>query len=141
MLETYEKPITKELIAEYHKAMGMDGKFRTSESMRDKVAGVLPSEEISGALDDLLCMKRNKFSQIVEFVARFEKIKPFEQYNGVVGRMLAYKECLRIGIDPLVVMVGQKSSPYWVQNRNPKKFLRAMQDCRRRYMKTVDSLL
>lgn len=141
MLETYEQPITKDMIVNYYKVLGQDGKFRTSETTRDIVAGVTPAEEIPKALDDLISMDRGKFSQIVEFVALFEKVRPFEKYSGVIGRMLAYKECLRIGTDPLVVMVGHKSSPYWVQANNPKKYLRAMQDCRRKYIKMIEPLL
>ena len=32
---------------------------------------------------------------IIEFHARFEKIHPFQDGNGRVGRIIAFKECLK----------------------------------------------
>ena len=33
--------------------------------------------------------------EIIEFHARFEKIYPFQDGNGRVGRMIMFKECLK----------------------------------------------
>ena len=40
---------------------------------------------------------------ILDFHVSFEKIHPFDDYNGRVGRVLMLKECLRLGIDPFVI--------------------------------------
>lgn len=40
---------------------------------------------------------------IVEFHARFEKIHPFQDGNGRVGRLIMFKECLRFGIVPFII--------------------------------------
>ena len=40
---------------------------------------------------------------ILDFHVRFEKIHPFEDYNGRVGRLLMIKECLRHNIVPFIV--------------------------------------
>jgi hypothetical protein len=40
---------------------------------------------------------------ILDFHVRFEKIHPFEDYNGRVGRLIMMKECLRHNIVPFVV--------------------------------------
>ena len=34
---------------------------------------------------------------------QFERIHPFDDYNGRVGRILMVKECLRYGIDPFII--------------------------------------
>ena len=40
---------------------------------------------------------------IVEFHARFEKIHPFQDGNGRVGRLIMFKECLRSGVVPFII--------------------------------------
>ena len=41
--------------------------------------------------------------RILDFHVRFEQIRPFEDYNGRVGRLIMMKECLRHGIDPFII--------------------------------------
>lgn len=41
--------------------------------------------------------------KILDFHVRFEKVHPFEDYNGRVGRLIMMKECLRYGIDPFII--------------------------------------
>ena len=43
------------------------------------------------------------FERILDFHVRFERIRPFDDYNGRVGRGIIVKECLRYGIDPFIV--------------------------------------
>lgn len=47
--------------------------------------------------------KAAKLEQILDFHVRFERIHPFDDYNGRVGRILMMKECLRYGIDPFII--------------------------------------
>lgn len=41
--------------------------------------------------------------RILDFHVRFEQLRPFEDYNGRVGRLIMMKECLRNGIDPFII--------------------------------------
>ena len=41
--------------------------------------------------------------RIVGFHVQFERIRPFDDYNGRVGRQLMLKECLRNNIDPFII--------------------------------------
>lgn len=43
------------------------------------------------------------FEGILDFHVRFERIRPFADYNGRVGRLIMLKECLRFGIDPFII--------------------------------------
>lgn len=49
------------------------------------------------ALDDV------GFHEILDLHVRFECIRPFEDCNGRIGRLLMLKECLRHGITPFII--------------------------------------
>ena len=41
--------------------------------------------------------------RILDFHVHFERIRPFEDYNGRLGRLIMLKECLRHEIDPFII--------------------------------------
>ena len=43
------------------------------------------------------------FEDIIEFHYQFECIHPFQDGNGRVGRLIAFKECLRHGFVPFTI--------------------------------------
>lgn len=47
--------------------------------------------------------KSVNLERILEFHVRFERIRPFDDYNGGVGRIIMMKECLRHGIMPFII--------------------------------------
>ena len=70
-------------------------------------------------------IKAISFENIVEFHYRFEKIHPFQDGNGRVGRLIAFKECLRHNIIPFIIEDSKKMFYYrglreW---KNEKGFL------------------
>ena len=64
---------------------------------------------------------------IIEFHARFEKIHPFQDGNGRVGRMIAFKECLKNNIIPFIILDKDKLYYYRglkeYQNKTEKGYL------------------
>lgn len=77
------------------------GEFRLSKS---KIG--VPHKDIIPALSALLKEYEKgavDMERILDFHVRFEKIRPFEDYNGRVGRLIMMKECLRHGIDPFII--------------------------------------
>lgn len=47
--------------------------------------------------------KNKTLQEIIEFHYEFEKIHPFQDGNGRVGRLIMFKECLRNGITPFII--------------------------------------
>lgn len=47
--------------------------------------------------------EKNSLEKIIDFHFHFEKIHPFEDGNGRVGRLLMFKECLKNNIIPFVI--------------------------------------
>jgi len=65
-----------------------------------------PPLEIGKKLGNLIKDYERKdatLEQILDFHVYFERIHPFDDYNGRVGRILMMKECLRYGIDPFII--------------------------------------
>ena len=47
--------------------------------------------------------KQKTLKEIIQFHYEFEKIHPFQDGNGRVGRLIMFKECLRNGITPFII--------------------------------------
>ncbi len=62
---------------------------------------------------------------IIEFHVRFERIHPFGDGNGRVGRIIMFKECLKNNILPFIVLDTDK--PYYMRGlkeyKNDKMYL------------------
>ena len=48
-------------------------------------------------------MTGKTFDDLLDFHYRFERIHPFQDGNGRVGRLLLFKECLRNSIVPFII--------------------------------------
>ena len=53
-------------------------------------------------------LQKVTINEIIEFHAKFEKIHPFQDGNGRVGRIIAFKECLKNNIVPFIILDKDK---------------------------------
>lgn len=109
--------LTEKYIKELHLIL----KSGTSDSRKDwfavgdykklpnEVGGmetVLP-EEVADKMKVLLAEYNRKtektFEDILDFHVRFERIHPFQDGNGRVGRLILFKECLKYNIVPFII--------------------------------------
>ena len=64
-------------------------------------------EEVADKMEDLSVKYHSKeektLEDILEFHVRFEKIHPFQDGNGRVGRLIVFKECLKYNIVPFII--------------------------------------
>ena len=109
--------LTEKLIKELHFTL----KTGTSDSRKDwfavgeykrlpnEVGGkdtTLP-EHVAGEMRRLLAdynaLSVKTFEDIVAFHVAFERIHPFQDGNGRVGRLILFKECLKYGIVPFII--------------------------------------
>ena len=130
------EPITEVFIKDVHKIL----KTGTSDSMlewfnvgdykqRPNAVGGLETskpENVSRDLSKLIGVYENnmkyEFEDIIEFHYKFEIIHPFQDGNGRVGRIIAFKECLRHGLVPFTIDDSIKMFYYrglreWIKER------------------------
>lgn len=56
--------------------------------------------------------EKHTIEDIIEFHVNFEKIHPFQDGNGRVGRLIAFKECLKNNIVPFIIKDDKKAYYY-----------------------------
>ena len=117
IIDNAKSMLTEEFIKELHLML----KNGTSDSRKEwfavgdykklpnEVGGrntVIP-EEVSDKMKELLnkynAKEKINFEDILDFHVKFEKIHPFQDGNGRVGRLIIFKECLKHNIVPFII--------------------------------------
>lgn len=123
MLDIANKNLTEKMIKEFHKIL-KDG---TSDSRKEwfnvgdykKVANTIGSEikttspqnvekDMGKLIDWYNSLNQITINEIIEFHYRFEKIHPFQDGNGRIGRLIMFKECLKNNIVPFIIQDADK---------------------------------
>lgn len=122
MLDVAQENLTEEMMKKFHgilKEGTMDSRqawFNVGEYKKIvNEAGVMkttPPKETPKAMQKLMewynSLSKVTIKEIIEFHARFEKIHPFQDGNGRVGRMIMFKECLKNNIIPFIILDKDK---------------------------------
>ena len=117
IIDNAKAVLTEKFIKELHLIL----KSGTSDSRKDwfavgdykkipnEVGGMdtaLP-EEVADKMKTLLTEYNGKeeknFEDILDFHVKFERIHPFQDGNGRVGRLIMFKECLKYNIVPFII--------------------------------------
>ena len=61
------------------------------------------AEELAALLTEYNASPAKTLEELIEFHVRFERIHPFQDGNGRIGRLILFKECLRWGIVPFII--------------------------------------
>ena len=67
---------------------------------------VLPenvADNMKALLTEYNSIENKSFEDILEFYVKFERIHPFQDGNGRVGRLIMFKECLKYNIVPFII--------------------------------------
>ncbi len=142
VLETVSKPLTEEYIKHLHRMLknglmtkhndeAVIGNYKKYPNEVGQIKTALP-DEVSGQMKKLLTGINSKSKmdlyEIAEFHASFEKIHPFYDGNGRIGRLLILKQCLANDIVPFFINDEFKHFYYvglkeWQVNEKPNRLL------------------
>ena len=142
MLDTINEPLSEDMIKNYHfilKNGTVDdsdrewfnvGEYKKLKNFVGNIETSLPSNvplDMKNLISWYNDIKNKTILDIIEFHVRFEKIHPFQDGNGRVGRMIMFRECLYNNIVPFYIEDRNKS--FYIrglkeyQNNNEKKYL------------------
>ena len=142
MLDNVDKPLSKEMMIEMNKILKRNtsdeddprynvGGFKVVPNIIGIVNVIKTSDpkdvekDIDELLTDYLKLEKVTLEDIINFHVRFERIHPFGDGNGRVGRMIMFKECLKNNIMPFIVL--DKDRPYYMRGLkeydNDKQYL------------------
>ena len=122
MIDIADMTISEDIIKEFHKILKIGtsderkswfnvGKYK---ALANEVGGKNTSkpEEVEKNMKKLLywynSLDKVEFEDIVKFHSDFEKIHPFQDGNGRVGRIIMFKECLKNNIIPFIILDKDK---------------------------------
>ncbi len=117
IIDRAQEPLSEELIKMLHGIL----KTGTSDSRKDwfavgdykrlpnEVGGeqTCEPEQVHDSMQQLIdgynAKGQHTLQDILDFHVRFERIHPFQDGNGRVGRLVMFKECLASGIVPFII--------------------------------------
>lgn len=132
MLDTIEEKLSEDMIKKFHfilkegtltdeeKEWFVVGDYKKKKNFVGNITTSLPSEvakDMQNLLDWYEKIDNKRVEDIIEFHVRFERINPFQDGNGRVGRMIMFRECLYNDI-----------MPFYIEDRKKEFYIRGIKE-------------
>ncbi|MDO5569238.1 MAG: Fic family protein [bacterium] len=132
MLDTIDDKLTEDMIKKFHfilkdgtltdseKEWFNVGEYKKRKNFVGNITTALPdkvSDEMLKLMNWYNDISKKTLEDIIEFHVRFERIHPFQDGNGRVGRMIMFRECLYNDI-----------MPFYIEERNKDFYLRGIKE-------------
>ena len=122
MIDKAEETLTEDMIKEFHKILKEGtadsrkewfkvGEYKQVVNEAGSTKTTLPKyvqRDMAKLIEWYNSLAKITIKDIIEFHARFEKIHPFQDCNGRVGRIIIFKECLKNNIIPFIILDKDK---------------------------------
>ncbi len=117
MLDCANDILTEDIIKTMHKILKSNtsdsrlewfnvGEYKSQPNMVADMTTASPDEvgkEMKKLISEYQKISNVTFKDILNFHVRFERIHPFQDGNGRVGRLIMFKECLKYNIVPFII--------------------------------------
>lgn len=117
VIDCAKKPLSEALIKKLHQtlksgttdarkdwfAVGDYKRLPNSIGSNETTPPELVCKEVAALLADYNAIEMPTFDDLINFHYRFERIHPFQDGNGRVGRLIMFKECLKHNIVPFII--------------------------------------
>lgn len=151
MLDTIGEPLTAGLIKRFHGVLREGegaGEWKTVPNGVGGITTTAPAD-VGGAIERLLeaygKRTRTTYRDIVGFHVFYERIHPFLDGNGRTGRIIMFRECLRGGLVPFIVLDTEKSEYYRAirtfEDDGGERFVRFAEHMAELYLEEFSSLI
>ena len=132
MLDTINEPLSEDMIKKYHfilkdgtltdeeKTWFKVGEYKSKKNFVGDITTTSPKnvvKDMQNLLNDYAKIKTKTLEDIIDFHVKFEKIHPFQDGNGRVGRMIMFRECLVNNI-----------MPFYIEDRNKAFYIRGLKE-------------
>ncbi len=84
-------------------AVGEYKKFPNEVGGRDTALPEEVADKMKTLLAEYRVKKKKTLEDLLDFHVKFERIHPFQDGNGRVGRLILFKECLKHNIVPFII--------------------------------------
>ena len=132
MLDTIDDKLSEDMIKKFHfilkdgaltdneKEWFNVGEYKKKRNFVGNIVTSLPNE-VANDMKNLLewydKIPKKNLEDIIEFHVRFERIHPFQDGNGRIGRMIMFRECLYNDI-----------IPFYIEDRNKDFYIRGIKE-------------
>lgn len=132
MLDTIDEPLTEDMIKQFHfilkngtltdeeKEWFNVGDYKKRKNFVGNITTSLPKDvnkDMKNLMEWYNKLEKKDIKDIIEYHVRFEKIHPFQDGNGRVGRMIIFRECLYNDI-----------MPFYIEDRNKDFYIRGIKE-------------
>lgn len=122
MFDVADKELSENMIKEFHKILKTGTsderkswfKVGDYKQLENEVGGnsTIKAKDVAIEIEKLLnwynSLEKVAIEDIIKFHSDFEKIHPFQDGNGRVGRIIMFKECLKNNIVPFIILDKDK---------------------------------
>lgn len=122
MLDIADEPISEQHIKKIHYLLKINtsdsrkswfrvGDYKLQPNMVGGIETTLPAnvpQEMKNLIEEYHKKKIKTLNEMIDFHFHFERIHPFQDGNGRVGRLITFKECLANDIIPFIIEDNHK---------------------------------